>query len=97
MQAGSLQPRQTIAIRLLAMPPVVRTFIALFVSEWFFWLTAEQTFMQVKQPRHLVISFGRRTLPISLPPPAGPKTYTVTHTANFLVSYYTSVQFIKQE
>jgi len=58
MQAGSLQPRQTIATKLPDIPPEVRTFIALFISEWFLWLITEHTLIHEKQPRHFLISLG---------------------------------------
>jgi len=65
IHAGFVQPRHTIAIKLLAMPPVVRTLIALFMSEWFFWLKDAQTSMHVKHPRHFFISFERRIFGIA--------------------------------
>jgi len=68
MHAGSLQPRHTMAIKLLAMPPVVRTLIALFIREWLLLFITEQTLMQEKQPRHFLISLGCNIFGINLPP-----------------------------
>jgi hypothetical protein len=64
IHAGSVQARHTIAMKLLSIPPVVRTFIALFISEWFCCLTAAQTVIQEKHPRHLFISLDFKTFGI---------------------------------
>jgi len=69
MQAGSIQARHTIAMKLLSMPPVVRTLIALLTIEWFFFLVAAQTVIQEKHPRHLFISLDRKTFGICLSTP----------------------------
>jgi len=48
----------TIAMKLLVIPPVVRTLIALFTSEWSFLFVMAHTLIHVKQPKHLFISIG---------------------------------------
>jgi len=66
IQAGSRQARHTIAIKLLSIPPVVRTLMALLTIEWFFCHVAAHTVIHEKQPRHLFISLDRKTFDIKL-------------------------------
>jgi hypothetical protein len=63
-QDGFLQPMQQTTIKPVAMPPVVLTLMPDFDKAWLFWLTAAHTCMQLKQPRHLFISFARKILAI---------------------------------
>lgn len=65
---SSMHPRHTVAKKRPSMPPEVLIFIALLDIEWFFWLIAEQTSMQLKHPMHLFMPSVFSIFPISYHP-----------------------------
>jgi len=64
MQAGSVQPWQTVSVNLPEIPPYVRIFIRLCSNEWLLELTPAQTSIQEKHPMHLFILPVRKTFGI---------------------------------